>query len=73
MLDDKDFRCPITRAEFEELCDDLYERVTEPIQEALKSSQMDLVSSYTFFIFSNNWIKIFCFTYKSEKNLEREE
>ncbi|GFU72242.1 hypoxia up-regulated protein 1 [Trichonephila clavipes] len=43
LLDDKDFKCPITRAEFEELCTDLFDRVIKPVEAALKSSNLDLV------------------------------
>ncbi|GFY46406.1 hypoxia up-regulated protein 1 [Trichonephila inaurata madagascariensis] len=43
LLDDKDFKCPITRAEFEELCSDLFDRVIKPVEAALKSSNLDLV------------------------------
>lgn len=43
LLDDKDFKCPITRTEFEELCSDLFDRVTKPVEAALKSSNLDLV------------------------------
>ncbi|KFM81998.1 hypothetical protein X975_18921, partial [Stegodyphus mimosarum] len=42
LLDDKDFKCPITRAEFEELCSDLFSRVTQPVEAALKSANLDL-------------------------------
>ncbi|GFU52564.1 hypoxia up-regulated protein 1 [Nephila pilipes] len=43
LLDDKDFKCPITRTEFEELCSDLFERVNKPVEAALKSANLDMV------------------------------
>ncbi|XP_055936976.1 hypoxia up-regulated protein 1-like [Argiope bruennichi] len=43
LLDDKDFKTPMSRAEFEELCSDLFERVTKPVEAALKSANFDLV------------------------------
>ncbi|XP_015912562.1 hypoxia up-regulated protein 1 [Parasteatoda tepidariorum] len=43
LLDDKDFKLPITRVDFETLCSDLFERVTKPAEAALKSANMDLV------------------------------
>lgn len=56
LLDDKDFKCPITRAEFEELCSDLFQRVIKPVDEALKSAQMDLVCVFNFFTFKSNLV-----------------
>lgn len=43
-MDDVDFKAKVTRAEFEELCADLFERVPGPVQQALQSAQMNLVS-----------------------------
>ncbi|XP_054723805.1 hypoxia up-regulated protein 1-like [Uloborus diversus] len=42
LLDDKDFKLPITRSEFEELCSDLFERVTKPVETALASANLDM-------------------------------
>ncbi|CAL1530056.1 unnamed protein product [Lymnaea stagnalis] len=42
LLDEKDFRAPVTRQDFEELTKDLIERVTNPIEEALKVSEITL-------------------------------
>lgn len=43
-MDDIDFKSKVTRAEFEELCADLFERVPRPVQEALTVAEMKLVS-----------------------------
>lgn len=43
-MDDVDFKAKVTRAEFEELCADLFERVPAPVQQALQSAKMNLVS-----------------------------
>lgn len=42
-MDDVDFKAKVTRAEFEELCADLFERVPGPVQQALQSARMSLV------------------------------
>ncbi|CAN7982724.1 unnamed protein product, partial [Ixodes hexagonus] len=42
VMEDVDFKHPITRAEFEELCSDLFSRVAGPIHGALESSSMTL-------------------------------
>lgn len=44
LMDDVDFKAKVTRAEFEELCADLFERVPGPVQQALQSASMRLVS-----------------------------
>ena len=44
LLDEKDFRSHVTRAELENLNEDLFSRVTTPIEEALKVSEITLVS-----------------------------
>lgn len=44
LMDDIDFKSKVTRAEFEELCADLFERVSRPVQEALSVAEMKLVS-----------------------------
>uniref|UniRef100_L7M9E8 Hypoxia up-regulated protein 1 n=1 Tax=Rhipicephalus pulchellus TaxID=72859 RepID=L7M9E8_RHIPC len=42
VMEDVDFKHPITRAEFEEICDDLFKRVSAPIHMALSSAGMTL-------------------------------
>ncbi|XP_046664978.1 hypoxia up-regulated protein 1 isoform X1 [Homalodisca vitripennis] len=46
LLDEIDFKLQVTREEFENLCSDLFERVKNPIQQALKTSglTMDIIS-----------------------------
>lgn len=44
-MDDIDFKAKVTRAEFEELCADLFERVPRPVQDALAAAEMSMVSS----------------------------
>lgn len=44
LLDDMDFKAKVTRVEFETLCADLFERVPGPVQDALSSAEMSLVS-----------------------------
>lgn len=43
-MDDIDFKSKVTRAEFEKLCADLFERVPRPVQDALTVAEMNLVS-----------------------------
>lgn len=42
VMEDVDFKHPITRVEFEEICDDLFKRVSAPIHMALSSAGMTL-------------------------------
>nr|XP_020476269.1 hypoxia up-regulated protein 1 [Monopterus albus] len=42
LMDDIDFKAKVTRAEFEELCVDLFERVPRPVQDALTAAEMKL-------------------------------
>ncbi|XP_041863802.1 hypoxia up-regulated protein 1 isoform X2 [Melanotaenia boesemani] len=42
LMDDIDFKAKVTRAEFEELCADLFERVPLPVQGALTAAEMKL-------------------------------
>ncbi|KAM7374913.1 hypothetical protein PAMP_007547 [Pampus punctatissimus] len=42
LMDDIDFKAKVTRAEFEELCADLFGRVPRPVQDALTSAEMKL-------------------------------
>lgn len=44
LMDDIDFKSKVTRAEFEELCSDLFERVPRPLLDALETADMKLVS-----------------------------
>lgn len=42
LMDDIDFKSKVSRAEFEELCADLFERVPGPVQDALTAAEMKL-------------------------------
>ncbi|KAL4229247.1 Hypoxia up-regulated protein 1 [Mactra antiquata] len=42
LLDDEDFKMKVTRQELEEMCEDMFERVTKPIEDALKASEITL-------------------------------
>uniref|UniRef100_A0A3Q3VXS3 Hypoxia up-regulated protein 1 n=1 Tax=Mola mola TaxID=94237 RepID=A0A3Q3VXS3_MOLML len=42
LMDDIDFKAKVTRAEFEELCADLFERVPRPVQDALTAAEMNM-------------------------------
>ncbi|XP_049598142.1 hypoxia up-regulated protein 1 [Syngnathus scovelli] len=42
LIDEIDFKAKVTRAEFEELCVDLFERVPHPVQDALTAAEMNL-------------------------------
>lgn len=43
LLDDIDFKAKVSRLDFEELCPDLFQRVAEPVQQALASAEISLV------------------------------
>lgn len=43
-MDDIDFKAKVTRAEFEQLCADLFERVPQPVKDALAAAEMTMVS-----------------------------
>lgn len=45
LMDDLDFKAKVTRAEFEELCADLFERVPRPVQDALAAAEMSMVGT----------------------------
>lgn len=47
LMDDQDFKAKVTREEFEAMCGDLFERIAAPVQEALRSSEVTLVSHQT--------------------------
>ncbi|XP_058062908.1 hypoxia up-regulated protein 1 [Anopheles bellator] len=51
LLDEQDFRLLVTREQFEELCKDLYERVTAPLDKALAGAglQLDLINQVVLF------------------------
>ncbi|XP_069038910.1 hypoxia up-regulated protein 1 [Lepisosteus oculatus] len=42
LLDDIDFKARVTRAEFEEMCADLFARVPGPVQQALSAAEMSM-------------------------------
>nr|XP_061817890.1 hypoxia up-regulated protein 1-like [Nerophis lumbriciformis] len=42
LIDEIDFKAKVTRADFEELCADLFERVPGPVQDALTAAEMNL-------------------------------
>lgn len=42
LLDEQDFRLQVTREKFEELCKDLFDRAVAPLEQALKSSNLNL-------------------------------
>ncbi len=44
LFENHDFRAKITREEFEEMCKDLFDRVAGPIETAIRSAAMKLVS-----------------------------
>lgn len=44
LMDDIDFKAKVTRAEFEDLCADLFERVPQPVKDALSTAEMTMVS-----------------------------
>lgn len=46
LLDEEDFKVLVTREELENMCKDLFERVKNPIDQALKTSgiTMDIIS-----------------------------
>lgn len=54
LLDEMDFKAKVTRVEFEALCADLFERVPGPVQEALSSAEMSLVSHHSLCLFIIN-------------------
>ncbi|CAD5112087.1 DgyrCDS1328 [Dimorphilus gyrociliatus] len=42
LMDEEDFRTKVTRSEFEEMTDDLFERIAKPVKDALKTSQVTM-------------------------------
>ena len=47
LLDDKDFSAKFTRAELEEICSDLFDRVKKPVKQALEAADMTMVRGYS--------------------------
>ena len=50
LLDDEDFKMKVTRAELEHLCEDMFDRVTKPIEDALKASEITLVRYFIIYL-----------------------
>lgn len=50
LLEEIDFRTKVTREELEDLSKDLFEKVTKPIEEALKISQITMVCTIFLFV-----------------------
>ena len=44
-MDDVDFKAKVTREELETMCEDIFEKIGEVIEEALRSSEMTMVSA----------------------------
>ncbi|XP_051540205.1 hypoxia up-regulated protein 1 [Myxocyprinus asiaticus] len=42
LMDDIDFKAKVTRSEFEALCEDLFDRVSGPVKEALAAAEMTM-------------------------------
>lgn len=63
LIDEIDFKAKVTRAEFEELCADLFERVPHPVQDALTAAEMNLVcipyGHYVNYFSGSNFKQIF--------------
>ena len=45
LLEDVDFRFKVTREELDELCSDLYDRVQEPVKQALEAADITVVGA----------------------------
>lgn len=54
LLDEQDFRLLVTREQFEELCKDLFDRVTAPIDRALSSSGLSIDLMQQVVLFGGN-------------------
>lgn len=67
LLDEQDFKLLVTREDLEGLCSDIFEKVNQPIEKALKAAglSMDLVSQVSEFLMSFviNALKIFYLKY----------
>lgn len=44
-MDDVDFKAKVTREELETMCEDIFEKIGKVIEEALRSSEMTMVSA----------------------------
>lgn len=64
LLDNENFKLLVTREEFENLCQDLFERATKPIEQALKTSglHIDLVNQVGYMIITLVFVSHFCIT-----------
>ena len=49
LLEDVDFRLKVTRDELDAMCSDLYDRVQEPVRQALEAADMTMVSGNPLF------------------------
>ena len=47
LLEDVDFRTKVSRDDFEELCSDLFDRVGDPVRQALQATEITMVSNYS--------------------------
>ena len=45
-MDDVDFKAKVTREELETMCEDIFEKIGKVIEEALRSSEMSMVSAW---------------------------
>ena len=45
VMDDVDFKAKVTREELETMCEDIFEKIGKVIEEALRSSEMTMVSA----------------------------
>ncbi|XP_053697682.1 hypoxia up-regulated protein 1 [Sabethes cyaneus] len=54
LLDEQDFRLPVTREQFEKLCEDLFPRVTGPIDRALAASGLSIELMNQVVLFGGN-------------------
>lgn len=50
VVEEVDFKATITRAKFEELCTDLFDRVAYPVEQALKSADMTMVGGVSAYL-----------------------
>lgn len=66
LLEEKDFRHQVTRQKFEELCEDLFERVSKPVQTALDMSGETLFFYFFFdyFLIELDFLMFFVFFFR---------
>ena len=48
LLEDVDFRLKVTREELDAMCTDLYDRVGDPVRQALEAADMTMVCCHLF-------------------------